>query len=281
MAAPEPVFPLRERTSGQIHDLALLLVRHHRRRIAALALPPLLVCGAGLIVLMRMDIVEETGDRLLLLLVAMLTLAPLLTAPVTAFLAEAAFCPVPPPGAVRRRLRGRVGLLARAVLLWRAGPVLLLLWLGEATGVSMVLALLWLLILEATRRHAPEVILLEGQDRSAGRARTRQLAKQANGGHVGEALLHQLLLALGLLAVCWSLHWLGAVFVYGRLFAGAWGWSWDPLISPGPWIVVCTLAVHHCASRFLGYLDLRTRSEGWAVETALRLAAEDLGGGAR
>ncbi|MFW5752849.1 MAG: hypothetical protein ACOCYV_02230 [Planctomycetota bacterium] len=281
MAAPEPIFPLRERTVGQIHDLALLLLRHHRRRIALLALPPLLVCCAGLIAAMRVGVGSGPGARVLMLILGISTLGPLLTAPVTAFLAEAAFSPQPPRGAVRRRLRGRLFMFGRTVLFWRVAPVLTICWLGEARWQSMLAALLWLLVLDFRRRHAPEVILLEGQDRRAGRGRTGQLARQAGARDLGEMLVHLLLLGIGLVTVCWSLLLMRSVFVQGRLFANVWGWAWDPLASPGPWIVVMALTVHACASRFLAYIDLRTRSEGWAVETALRLAAGDLGGGAR
>lgn len=87
-------------------------------------------------------------------------------------------------------------------------------------------------------------------------------------------------------------RWIVAVFVIGILFIVAlvtydagtrllfgrqdWlSWMFDYVIFP--WIV-WTLLAFRAVVRFLGYLDLRIRSEGWEVELLLRAEAARLGG---
>ncbi|HBO43156.1 MAG TPA: hypothetical protein DD670_04320, partial [Planctomycetaceae bacterium] len=79
--------------------------------------------------------------------------------------------------------------------------------------------------------------------------------------------------AAGVLLLSFS----SAIWVAGGLFVGEWNYD-GAMLSHGYqaalWLVVGFFTV----VRFLGYLDLRIRREGWEVELVMRAESELLAG---
>lgn len=248
---------VRERSLPELYDLALLVWRRHPLRlptVAAAALLPWalldwwLVSGGG----------AHDWWRYGLLLLLVSAQIPLATAPITAWLGGMLFAERPP------------GVWLALVQGWRHALPLLAggLWRGVLTGVPLLL-LAW-------PAHLVEVLVLEGAPLGASWRRAGRLRSVA----AGAWFLHLLcaatvwLTALWLLVGTWST--LVGTLLHGDLLL-AWHWSdWrpgdQPLVHLATWIAVAYLTT----VRFLAYIDLRTRHEGWELGLRLRHAAERL-----
>jgi hypothetical protein len=241
---------VRERTIPEIYDLALALGRRH-----ALKLLPLAVAGAAPWTVIDWWLLHGMGwGALYPLFLLLCAQAPLVTAPITAYLGEAMF---EPRASARAALRSALGR-------WRS-----LLLVGLLRGLAAVIPFLLLYF----PPHLVEVLLLERQPFGAAWKRAHAMASDWRTEHGSHSLIAMALIATGLVVAVTAGSMLVQVLVWGlSAYEDVW-----PLLDPGDsvlptllcWPIVAYLAV----VRFLAYIDLRTRHEGWDVELALRRAA--------
>jgi hypothetical protein len=279
---------IRERNFADLLDLSL--------RVLVAYLGPLVLCAAGVIAPLALGhwlllgwMVQGDFDPFAVwryeLLLAQLALieAPLATALVTLYLGEVMFCQHPTVGGlVRDALRLLPRLFIGQIVL---RGVLLAWWLiasiprgsvfSAAEGMLPLLCLLVVLIRSA-RPYLVEIILLE---RTPYRARDRQAmtvtrrSARLHGPYTADLFGRWLTTVPAILLLGWSLV-AGAWFGVGTLSND---WRAGPVLVHGVvpaclWLLVLFAAV----LRFLSYLDLRIRAEGWEVELRLRAEASRL-----
>lgn len=260
---------VRERSLAELFDLALLLARRHAMPLALLAVIGIAPWAAlDWLLLARTD--PENPAALAWLVVLLVAQTPIATAPITAYLGEAMFSRGPTlRGALAATRRRLVPLLAFAAYrgAFIAVPVLLFSALAGGTPGLLLLFLIMFYPL-----HASEVVLLERQPLRASLKRANQLMASWRSEAVGQLVLGGLVIVIGTLVAV-----LAAVVLINLLFWDAipnedW-WRWfhpgsTPLALLMPWPFIAWLAV----VRFLSYIDLRTRREGWEIELDLRRA---------
>lgn len=208
--------------------------------------------------------------------------APLATSAATLYLGQAIFDQQLRPRELLRELRRWFGLLLviqlgfRGVMLgwflaWRIEPY------DDYTSVEFWLVGLVFaaLLLRIVRPYITEVLLLERNPLRARPGavsvskRVSNLRRAGSNEAVGRMLITAPL-AAGVLCSAWAAAW----FFQGTFFN-----QWQP----GPLLVHVVLpacmwlvAIYLMVVRFLTYLDLRIRREGWEVELQLRAGAEAL-----
>lgn len=273
---------IRERSYPDILDLALRLVRVHAWPLAlafAAGVAPAVCLNAWLLA----DYAEYdfyagfpatyVWYMFLLVMIEM----PLVTAPVTLYLGEAMFTERPRPGEIARKLWRSLPQLVFFQLILRSLLVpLLFSWLLASAsfesymGVSaFFLLIVWSLFFVAWPCLG-EVILLERNPmrrKYAGQMTTNRRRRLLHGGYAGE-LFTRWMGALGVGSLLLVSFWLTFCLAGGMLL-NEWEWSGTPFTVCFPlaiWLVVGYFSV----VRFLGYLDLRIRREGWEVELMMR-----------
>lgn len=271
---------VRERTLGELCDLALLLVRRHVRDLTILA-----VIGAAPWVVLNMLIMQALPDQewlaLAWLVVLLLFQAPLATAPITAYLGEAMFAHQVPRRhalATCRAVAGPLVLMATLRALLIAVPVLLFTAVGDGLP-----GLLLLFLLMFFPMHWGEVMLLERQPLRSAWKRANQLMAAWRSEAVTHLMVGGLLIIGGVVMLTLAVSEIANLLVWNLIEYDEW-WSWFrpqesllPLVLPWPFIAYLAVV------RFLAYIDLRTRREGWEVELDLRRAGrrvDGTGGGA-
>jgi len=289
---------VRERSLPDIFDLGL----HVFRRFAAPLL--LMFClGAAPLMLVNdfligwlMDIdyrqaffyIEESWaiTRYVWLLTLLTAIeAPLASIFATAYLGQAVFVDRPQLRAIAADVCRMLPRIAWCQLLIRG---VLAAWLmvlmierdsdfnASVEGFFLPLLALVVLVLRCFRPFINEIVLLE-RNPITGRnplmitvgRRSRQLHNPSGGELLGRGL------ATGLLAVALTMALFSTMLFVSGVFLNDW--------SPGPqmfrfglplamWLVAAYLTV----TRFLSYLDLRIRQEGWEVELRLRAEGQRL-----
>ena len=243
---------VRERSIGELYDLALALLRRQGLQVALLTAVLGLPC-------MALDIWLLHGhEGLPAFYAAWLLLAvqaPLVTAPVTAYQGVALF---------DRTARKRD---AFRVVAGRAGPLALVALLRGVLALGGPLILL----------HPPylvEVLLLERQPVQAAWTRANALAASGRGIGIAQTLVALSVMVGGTVAVWWGLEAIVGILAHGEVGEAMAAWWRQPLADPLPLMVVAwPLIAFLGVVRFLAYLDLRTRAEGWDVELDLLRAA--------
>ena len=247
----------RPRSLGEVHDLAVLILRRHLGPVLLLGLVGIAPWAALDWWIAGLAGKPQGGCWMLAVLAA--AQAPLALAPVTAYLGQAMFTRTPRLG---EALRTALAVSPRLLLmgLWRgfcAVTVILFPWAGGSVS---------------------EVVCLERQGLAASWKRAHALVRVAR----DRELLHLLAGAATLVLAVWVLtgtvQALGGILRYGALWAESDFTDWLPgqalLPTIGFWLGMLYLAV----VRFCGYIDLRTRHEGWDLELDLRRAAARLPG---
>jgi len=257
---------IRQRDFFDLLDLALRVIRAYGGPLAvclALGILPLALLNAWLLhPWTEPDI--DTGfpaAYLWLMLVAVVAQTPLATAPATLYLGQALFTERPGP---------------RKILadLWTSVPQLLV----YQGAVRAVLVLPAIVVLPAVLWFLPccvwpylnEVILLERNP--LWRRRPQQMTTlrrsmalhRASTGDLFARCMGAVVVGLTLLGSFWLSFWL-----LGGLLVGEWEWEGRVYTVYFPlalWLSVAYLTV----VRFLAYLDLRIRREGWEVELLIR-----------
>jgi hypothetical protein len=267
---------IRERSYVDILDLALRVFRAHAGPLAAAlaaGIVPMLLLNAWLLSgYAEADFDAGFPMRYMFYSLVLITWEmPLAAAPATAYLGEALFSRQPEMGKIVGNLRQALPQLLLYQVLLRGFLVPAVLWGATPIAVlaAIALAALWTFLF-VWRAYLNEVILLErnplrgsGSDAMTTRRRTKVL----HGGQAGDLLG----------------RWLGAAGVGGLLFACLWGSMWflrAMLLTEFTWddsmctwyyqLALWIVAAFFGVVRFLSYLDLRIRREGWEVELGMR-----------
>lgn len=251
---------VRSRGALELYDLALLVCRRFGWRLALLAaigVGPWLILDAWLLAAASQGDGWERWYPLLMLIAVQ---GPLATAPVTAFLGEAMFSEAP---SARRALR------TAAASWW------LLLVMGLWRGCLAIIAPLLLLY----PAHVVEVAVLERQPFRA----TLRRAHALRHAWSGDWILH-LCLAIPVTIAGLAIILSGFEMAGGLLFhADPWledSWSvFNPGVSLAPHLGMWAMVSYLAVVRFLAYLDLRTRHEGWELDLQLKRAAQQVEAG--
>lgn len=272
---------IRERGFLEIMDLALAVIRGHAWPLLAAWLAgtvPLSLLNHALLrdALWSTELeFEAPAGYVWHLIILMAAEIPLATSLVTLYLGQAMFEEQPTMGHVLRLFWGRLGQLCwvQGVLRGGGAALAVLLFLAGAhpalIGVVEFFLVLFWLAFWVLWPYLNEVLLLE-----------RNPLRKARGG-------------TSTLARAWSMHsyaaadligrWLASVIVGGLLLYSLWmslvvlrlyvvneiefdAVVYAVFVPLATWTVVGYFAV----VRFLSYLDLRIRSEGWEVELAMR-----------
>lgn len=264
---------VRERTLGELFDLGLLLVRRHLRSIVILAgigvLPCILV--DGLIMLAFDDLSWHALSWLVVLLTAQ---APLACAPISAFLGEAMFNARPTVREGLARFREQLGPLVGLSLL--RGLVVgagVLVFHSIGDGLVGLISLGVLLFYPA---HVVEVILLERQGFRASLKRSNQLMSAWRSEAVTHLLVAGLAIVGGVIVGVIAAAEIANLLFWNLLDFEEW-WLWfHPRAAFLTVILPWPIIIYLSAVRFLAYIDLRTRREGWEIELDLRRAGRRL-----
>lgn len=285
---------IRQRGLLETLDLALLVVRQFGLpllRCTLAVIVPLALGNHALVGWMAQQAAEEArfpAGYLFSMALLVFLESPLLAAAVVAYLGPAVFGQQRSLREVLHALVQRGGALlmvhglARGIL--PAWGLMLAVDRLEGPGPLAVLGWLvlvpWVALVRTFRPYVNEVLLLEQM--SLGPGRSQRLHSPA----AGTLLLEGMVLAA--VGVCLSLSVvLAGLLLWGVLFSDwplargadsdAWQGNWGGLklhlVCPaGLWVVGLYLAV----VRFLRYLDLRIRNEGWEIELQVRAEARRL-----
>ncbi len=276
MELDKTTIAIRERSYPDILDLALHVAR-------AYAGPLLLATAVGVVPMALLnhwllaDYLEfdnELGvpfEYLLYMLLLITWEMPLAAAPATLYLGESLFSHRPEIRKIAANLRRAVWQLLLYQVVWRGWLVAVVMWAPMPLAVlaGMGLCVLWP-YLYIWRPYLNEVILLERNPmRRRGRdaLTTARRSRLLHGGWSGE-LFGRWLGALGvgilLFASLLGTLWVSRVILLTEI-------EWDTLMWTWYWqIALWIVAGYFTVARFLSYLDLRIRREGWEVELAMR-----------
>lgn len=251
---------IRERAYLEVLDLSLRLIRAYAAELAVaflVGIGPMMILNAWLLGgFVEYDVETEVPVAYLWwMLILVIWEIPLATAPATLFLGQALFSDRPQPRQIAANLAGSLPQLILYQVLVRG---------------LLVLPLVTWLLLFARRPYSNEVILLERNRLIAGRKTemtTRRRSSALHRGLEGQFLFHwlgSLEVGLSLFFSFWLSMWfLAAILLNDWAWTGAVYTLYYPLAL---WLVVAFFTV----VRFLGYLDLRIRREGWEVELLMR-----------
>ena len=261
---------IRERDYFDVLDLALRVIRVHAwPLVAAFAVGVVpMTCLNYWLLADYVELVLEIGfpaTYMWYMLLLVVWQIPLATAPVTLYLGQALFSDRP---RFRDLMRGWWSLLPQIVwyqVVFRSFVAAALL-----SPALVLVSLPACIFLFSWRPYLGEVILLERNPmfaRRSGRMTTRRRSRAFHGGRAGDLFV----------------RWLGSMVIGTALFTSLWVSTWllrSMLVSEGDWdtamYTVCfPLAMwlvvgYFTVVRFLSYLDLRIRLEGWEVELMMR-----------
>jgi hypothetical protein len=263
--------PIKERGYLNLLDLALAVVRRHALGLLATSL-----LGAVPFALLNYwllsDVLEDTEttnyvDNVFSYLVSLSMLMvwemPLAAAPTTLFLGQAMFLDKPETSRLLREL-------------WRTLPQILLIQV-LLRGVLTALCITWL-VLFWMWPYLNEIILLERNPLRGNRHTVTTFRRSSMlHHHYGGDLVTRWFIAVGygglwVLGLLLAIIWMRVVTTGGELDLGPQLFEiWLPVAL---WIVVSYFNV----VRFLSYLDLRIRGEGWEIELRMRAEAQRLKG---
>lgn len=202
---------------------------------------------------------------------------PLATAPVTLYLGEALFTERPRPSEIVGKFWRSLPQLLFFQLFLRSLLILALFsWLllsaslAVFVGVSAFFLLIAWSVFFVAWPYLGEVILLERNPmrrKTPGQMTTNRRRRLLHAGYAGE-LFTRWMGALGIGSLLFVSFW-ASLCLAGSMLSDEWNWSGTPYTFCFPlamWLVVGYFSV----VRFLGYLDLRIRREGWEVELMMR-----------
>lgn len=260
---------IRQRSFVDVLDLALRTIRVYSWQLAAafaLGVLPIMALNAWLLAdfaepdveipLPSETVVYVPGTYMVCMVLLLFFEVPLATAPITLYLGQALFTDRP-------QMQKMVGTYFRSlpqVLLYQ---VVLRGLLAVSCGVLCFLPFVFW-------PYLSEVILLERNRMWSGRQRritTHRRTFALHGSSIGDLFVRWMgSTIVGVLLVCST--WL-SIWVAGGMLLNDWAWEGPAYTVCFPlalWLVVGYLAV----VRFLAYLDLRIRREGWEVELMMR-----------
>jgi hypothetical protein len=271
---------IRERGFLDILDLALRVIQGYAGPLAAAALVgivPLALFNHWLLsgALVGNEFDDLPAGYLWYMSLLIIWEIPLATAPITLYLGQVLFLQPAKPRELYRALVAALPQLLVLQGLMRGLFVLLAIWgyLKEADDgllalLGFLLVMLWF-FLYAFWPYLNEIILLERNPlrrRKGGIStlgRTRAIHAHATSDLIGRWLLSTLIASVLIVAVWQSLVVLRSFLTFHEGFDR---FSVSVLLVGATWLVVAFYAV----VRFLSYLDLRIRTEGWEIELVMR-----------
>jgi hypothetical protein len=250
---------VRERSIPELYDLTLLVCRRYLWPLFVLGI---IGCAPFLLInwwLLAAPVTEKSWGYWYGLLLLLAIQGPFATAPITAYLGSALFDDQP-----------RIGKSLRQA--WKNWWALIVfgLWRG-ILGIFPFLLIFW-------PPHAVEVAVLEQQKLKS----TWKRANALRAVWTSEWSIHLMvaggLLAIGLFSLVDLASTLSSLFMHADLMGEDDGMiNYLPNASIAPhmacWLILIFLAV----VRFLAYIDLRTRREGWEIDLAIKREARRLG----
>jgi hypothetical protein len=251
---------VRERDYLDILDMSLHVIRAYAGRLAAawaMGVLPVAALNVWLLATWtqsgeELDSASEYGYTMLALMIWEM---PLATAPLTLYLGQAIFDDRPRLRRVVRDLWGSLG-----QLVWYQVVV---------RGVMSGLFVTWFYLFTA-RPYANEVILLERNPFFAGRTRAITTSRRNSALHAG---MWSDLFGRWVVSIIVGLLLLGSIYGSFTIGVGVLFSVWESsamthfiVFQATCWLVVGYFTV----VRFLSYLDLRIRREGWEVELLVR-----------
>jgi hypothetical protein len=209
--------------------------------------------------------------------------APLVSIFMTTYLGRAVFLGSSTRQSLIADVRRSITPLVWCVMILRAAALSwLLVFLaqrGPRPAAMDVILLLMAMVVVAVRGMRPylmEIILLERNPLRAcreGEISVAHRSRALHGPNTGDLLGRWFAAACVSIALCTTIV-LTAWFISGMVFL-QWNWGYWMIHAVVPvalWAVAGFMAV----VRFLSYMDLRIRNEGWEVELLLRAAADQL-----
>lgn len=251
---------IRERGWLDLLDLALRVIRVYAWPLAvtlAIGILPAMLLNAWLLAGWSQPEFDEDvpGAYLIGMLIVVLAEIPLVTAPATLYLGEAVFLERPGVRSVAGGFFHALPQLFFFQVLLRA--------------IFLPLVITWLVPFVACP-YMSEVILLERNPLRRRRRRQMTTFRRSNALHSGSAgdLFGRWLASAAFGAMLFLAFWFTMQILAGLLLSE---WEWEGLTYTlyyplALWIV----AGYFTVVRFLGYLDLRIRREGWEVELMMR-----------
>ncbi len=273
---------VRERSQTEILDLSLLVLRTFLVPIVGLVVViamPLMLLNWWLIQWMAADLMEESaiGRYVWTMSLLVYTEAPLAGILATLYLGKVTFYEQP----TLKTLLGDAGTLAHRILWTQVilRGVLLFIWLVTTLDVDdsystvegfLPFVCFGLFVWRSLRPYVNEIVLLERSPLSSGQSGPISIGKRSHRLHAPNAGdLFGRGITLVPLAIALGLGLLGSIWFLIATFTNS--WDWGPLmvhvVVPG---VLWLLMVYMTVVRFLSYLDLRIRREGWEVELQMR-----------
>lgn len=288
-----------QRSADELFDLSLLVMRRYWARIV-----PVAILGAApffllnyiflrpitdyeQLVMASRDFVPSEGFHfryLWTMLCLVFLQAPLAMSGVTYFLGQAVFNQETSLRQLTRVLGGRmfsllfvIGLLRGAVLslifsFWLyVTPSLYPEW--ELVFLSILFGFAFFLV-RSFRPFAPEILLLEQcplRKKAGALSHEQSYAKRSGRLHASSGDIFSIQLAISFLALVFVVVMCaGSLFINGAVL-GLWRWGWwmDVIFFPA---ILWLMALWETVIRFLLYLNVRIRLEGW--EIYLRFKAE-------
>lgn len=280
MSTPKPAVALRERSSGEVIDLACKILRRHWLPIVAVSIPVVIPVVAALYgILLSINFgnsATELGGFMLMGVVA----RDLVTLPVISLTGSIVFSEKPSIREAWARLRESIGpLLIHWFVCRFLAPMatfLIIVQLGSADDgplLGVIAGTIVFFFLDNRRWYAPEVFMLERLRGGKAKKRLKYISKSPQSNQVSEAMI--------LFTVSWvnvmivTMAGITALGLFGPDLIGediaSMGFS--PLTSPMPWMAMVVTWMWQGIAHCLFYLNQRTIAEGWEVETDLRLAA--------
>ncbi|MBI1249506.1 hypothetical protein GC197_16900 [bacterium] len=277
---------IRERELLEIYDLALVVTRVYWWKILqamAITAIPLSLINAALLWTMEPDLVvdEEAGKFIFYMLCMIFLQAPLAGLPITLLLGDALFHDKPN---WRRMCTGLWPVVPRIfwiiVVLRGVLPGMVLGYFASLdqdfiAGTFFILLCAYAIVVRAVRPYIGEILVLEKNPVFSKSKDVITVGRRSSSLHqpnLRHLIARAMMSGVGLLLTASIV--MNVFGIRGYLF-GQWSWDdtflfvWYPFAL---WLVVAFMTV----VRFLCYLDLRIRREGWEVELILRAEASRL-----
>lgn len=278
---------VRERNGFEILDMSLHVLRTYFRawwQATLLGALPFMLINVALLWGLWTNDDEEFPSRYVYLMTVLIFIeAPWATAVLTTYLGAAVFDEKMNVRAAWRETWKRL-----PQLVWCQGilrgvlPAIGLIVLARQSdrdmnwfleGFLLIMLGLYVVAIRAFRPFINEILLLE---RNPVRAKSSQVitagkrSKWLHDPSGGDLVLRWI--AAAIVSILLALAFTQTLTVTSGVFFGRWNWGWFMLLVGFPlllWLVSGFMAI----VRFLNYLDLRIRHEGWEVELRLRAEA--------
>ncbi len=134
------------------------------------------------------------------------------------------------------------------------------------------------LLFRATRPYINEIILLERNPLRSSDPGTITVQRRSRFLHwSGSGEVFSRFIAVGIVSAVLMFSLSLSLWFAAGILTGRWSWGFlmvELLVPLAMWLVV----IYTVVVRFLNYLDLRIRREGWEVELKVRAAASELKG---